>query len=79
MLAGCNRLGQRGYALLCCCRIEKHRKARLCQRLIEIGCPAVDVMGASDFGEPLGIAPDQKEVRHNAIGAGRQATFCADR
>lgn len=79
MLASCYRLTQRRNALLCCCAVEKYRKVRLRERLIEVGRPTIDAVGMRDFGEPLGVAPNQKQARHKAIGPIRQATFCADR
>ena len=79
MLARRDRLAQRRYPLHGRRRVEEHREVRPPQGRIEIGRPAVGAGLARDIGEPFGIATDQQQPRHDAVGARREPALGADR
>ena len=79
VLAGGDRLAQRRDALAGRRSVEEHCKVRPGQRRIEIGAPVVDAVAPRDAGQPLAVAPDQQQTRHDAVVANGQPALGADR
>ena len=78
VLAGGNRLHQRGVTLVRGGGVEEDRKGRIGQRCFEVNGP-FGAVALGNGGEALGVAPDQQKARHDAAVFDRQATLVADR
>jgi hypothetical protein len=75
VLAGRQRPGEDGDALLGRGRIEKDRPGRVRKRGVEIGGPFRDVVSARDRRETLAVAAHQQQARHQAVVTEREAAF----